>query len=188
MEGDGVYWAGTRATFLAVLHRRQLRGLALVCMLAPARACCIACLPFFCWARCGGALSAAESRVPLLPELRQRSRTRLQACKQQGCRAAEVSLRCFTPSAAQGPDEAVAASSQLHKQLLAQEVVKLRREVATLRAADSAPGPASSAEEEEIRSCDYFMCCVSPFPTHCESRRADERTPCADVYKTRRGI
>lgn len=116
--------------------------------------------------RCGGALSAAEARGPLLPELRRRSRTRLRTFDPQGCRAEEISLRCLHQGAAQGPDEAVAASSQLHKQLLAQEVVKLRREVATLRAADSAPGPASSAEEEEIRSRDYlldlcFMCCVS---------------------------
>jgi len=50
-----------------------------------------------------------------------------------------------------GPEEALAASSQLHKQLLAQEVVKLRREVATLRAAASASGPTNSSEEAEIR-------------------------------------
>jgi hypothetical protein len=49
------------------------------------------------------------------------------------------------------PDESLAASSQLHKQLLAQEVVKLRREVATLRAAANTPGPVSSSEETEIR-------------------------------------
>ena len=47
------------------------------------------------------------------------------------------------------PAEALAASSQLHKQLLAQEVVKLRREVATLRAASSTP---AVEEDDEIRS------------------------------------
>ena len=48
--------------------------------------------------------------------------------------------------------DGMGSSSQMQKQLLAQEVVKLRREVATLRAAGSAPVPASSAEEEtEIR-------------------------------------
>ena len=47
------------------------------------------------------------------------------------------------------PAEALVASSQLHKQLLAQEVVKLRREVATLRASASFP---TVEDDEEIRS------------------------------------
>jgi len=47
------------------------------------------------------------------------------------------------------PSDALVASSQLHKQLLAQEVVKLRREVATLRAATSFP---TVEDDEEIRS------------------------------------
>ncbi len=55
------------------------------------------------------------------------------------------------------PAEALAASSQLHKQLLAQEVVKLRREVATLRASASFP---TVEDDDEIRSRGGHRACT----------------------------